>query len=170
MTIEELRKVFAAQREFENADRRERSDRSKVHLQDIDEETGEVIDLVDRAYAKECDINLIVDRFMRTGEMLPPAPEGLQYGDDTARPRYEESKKLVLESEAWFESLPAKLRRRFDNQLSVMMEFMENSDNYEEAKELGIIPSEKAVENPSSGVPPEPLLDINGGTDTKTVV
>lgn len=144
-------------------DGKKRSDDSAVHLQDWDPETGEQIILVDSSLAQDCDLNVLVERFLSQGLDLPMAPD-LQYGDDTARPRYEQAKKLILESEQWFDSLPAKVRSRFENNVGVLLDFLQDPENEEEAKRLGFsrnppqsAPSEEQVEQPkeaAENVPP----------------
>lgn len=132
-----------------------RSDESKIHCQDYDEETGEQIFLVSQERIKENDINYIMDRFLKDGITPPPPPEGVVYGDGTLMRTYEERKKFILEAEASFESLPAKIRKRFDNQPALFLEFMDDPENDEEAIRLGLkvdpnLKNEPSIEPPTS--------------------
>ena len=89
-------------------------------------------------FAKEVDINTIVERFGLTGQL----PQNLKVpvsGDytDTVND-YQTALNMVIAAEASFMELPAKVRARFNNDPQKLMEFVANKDNLEEARKLGI--------------------------------
>ena len=65
----------------------------------------------------ECDINTIVEQFGVTGE-LPSAPVSPQYGDFSGVSDYHSAINAVRAAEESFMALPAKLRARFDHDLT----------------------------------------------------
>lgn len=67
-------------------------------------------------FAKDCDINLIMARYKKTG-MLPPniRAKAAQYGDWSQIPTYAEMHNKVIAARELFESLPAQVRKSFHN-------------------------------------------------------
>lgn len=149
------------------SDCRERSDATAIICQDVDIETGEVVMLTKQEFRDECDINKILDRY--TPEALEErlaAANGV-YADFSSIMTYGEAKQLIVDSDNAFMSLPAKIRGRFDNDVTQFIDFMEDSSNDEEAIRLGL--KAKPVATQGFDVPPEPSLDVTGGTDTASV-
>lgn len=105
-----------------------------------------------QSFAKEVDINTIVERFGLTGQL----PENLKVpvsGDYTnAVSDYQSALNMVIEAEASFMELPAKVRARFHNNPQELMEFVADKENLDEARKLGI-----AVPAPVPAPPPEPM-------------
>lgn len=67
------------------------------------------------------------------------------FGDFTKQKDYQASLNTVILAEEAFSELPAKIRRRFDDKPSEFLKFMENPENFEEAKELNLITVTKTV-------------------------
>lgn len=101
-------------------------------------------------FKEEVDINNIIARFKRTGN-LPPGVEN-QYGDISSMD-FLEMQNAVVAMKVRFGSLPAKTRDKFMNSPEAMLRFIEDPDNHTEARKLGLLPPEpsKAPE------PPKPL-------------
>lgn len=106
-----------------------------------------------QAPANEVDINKIMDRYLRTGEM--PEPRPAHYGDATAVPSYEEAMNIVNQGREAFEALPAKIRERFGNDPGQYLAFVDDESNYEEAVKLGLVAEKPApvAEKPAEVVP-----------------
>lgn len=91
-----------------------------------------------------CDINVIMDRYlnqeiplvdpmrMRSGEP--------QFGDFSEIPNLQDAQNKLIEAQEMFMQLPAKIRRRFDNDPTAFIDFVQNPDNKSEMEELGILP------------------------------
>jgi len=113
--------------------------------------------LTQQHYKDECDINNILRQFNVTG-LLPETPLSPRYGDFTGISDYHTALNQVIAAEDEFMRLPVDLRARFENDPEQLIEFIENSDNKDEAIKLGLInkpeelpqvvevPQEKAAE------------------------
>ena len=113
--------------------------------------------LAQQHYKDECDINNILRQFNVTG-LLPENALSPRYGDFTGISDYQTALNQVIAAEDEFMRLPADLRARFGNDPAQLIEFMENSENKDEAIKLGLVnnteelpqvvevPQEKAVE------------------------
>lgn len=86
----------------------------------------------------ECDINVILERFGKTGQMPVSAISG-SYGDFSGVHDYHTALNTLIAAESEFEALPAKLRARFNNEPSNLIEFLNDSKNKDQAIELGLI-------------------------------
>lgn len=86
----------------------------------------------------ECDINVILERFGKTGQLPVNAISGT-YGDFSGVHDYHTALNAIIAAESEFAALPAQIRNRFDNEPSKLIEFMNNENNTAEAEKLGLI-------------------------------
>lgn len=116
--------------------------------------------------AEDADINVIVRRFGLTGQM--PEPRSLaQYGDFTGVTDYQTALNQVMEAQDSFMSLPADVRKRFDNDPAKLYEFVHDDSNLEEARTLGLLkplppPVEPQLVRVVSDPPPDPTKSASG--------
>lgn len=118
-----------------------RNGESDLDFRVLDPATGEfkfVPGRTKQADKEGCDINNILERFERTGE-LPSMNGNAMYGDFADVPEYLESLNIVRAAESQFMSLPAKLRDRFHNDPAKFLAFVGDNKNYDEAVELGLL-------------------------------
>jgi len=96
--------------------------------------------LTQQSAKDECDINVIIDRIKR-GADLPDLGEKVpRYGDFSVVPTdLRECLNAVRMADDLFMSLDAKIRRRFDNDPALMLDFLNDSLNRDEAVELGLV-------------------------------
>lgn len=99
--------------------------------------------LTKQSFRKECDINRIMAKYVKTGE-LPPGLGVGRYGDFSQASDYLEALQTIESSQKQFASLPSGVRTFFRNDPSVMLEFVSNPDNLEKAHELGLLSQEGA--------------------------
>lgn len=91
-------------------------------------------------FKEECDINEIIRRWTKTGQ-LPP-PRGIpQYGDFSNVTDYTAAMRSIESADEAFSELPAYMRSRFNNNAGELLDFLADSDNTAEAIELGLIPA-----------------------------
>jgi phage internal scaffolding protein len=95
----------------------------------------------------ECDINVILERFGKTGQVPVNAISGT-YGDFSGVHDYHTALNAIIASENEFAALPAQLRSRFDNQPAKLIEFLDNPQNKSEAETLGLIKSTSSYSEP----------------------
>ena len=86
------------------------------------------------AFKDECDINFIMKRYNRTGELPLMAKSDPRYGDFSDVPSYMESLERVRLAEEAFYALPAEVRRECDNSAAVFLEKVRNKDWAEKHK------------------------------------
>lgn len=106
--------------------------------------------LTKQSFAEETDINVIVNRFMKTG-YLPTAINMPTYGDFADAPDYHTALNLIQAAEEAFYDLPAELRARFENDPGQLMAFLEDPANQAEAVELGVAQAKPEVTEPVEG-------------------
>lgn len=103
--------------------------------------------LAQQSFKDETDINVIVDRFMKTG-VLPDPVRLPQYVDVTSGVfDYKAAMNMIRQADEAFMSMDAKVRSRFHNSPSEFLEFFADPANAEEAVRLGLV-----VAKPTSSV------------------
>ena len=86
----------------------------------------------------ECDINRIVDRWLRTGD-LGAIDKSVRYGDFTGVGDYHSLCNRGLQSRHDFFSLPEHIRVRFGGDPAKLLAFLEDPKNREEGEKLGLL-------------------------------
>lgn len=94
--------------------------------------------MAQQQFREECDINTIMERFGRTGEVIAPARLP-QYGDFDGISDYHSAVNAIVAAQQSFMDLPAKLRARFSNDPAEFVEFCMNDENRDEAIRLGLV-------------------------------
>lgn len=115
--------------------------------------------LTQQHFAEECDINTIVDRFMKTGVM----PEGIvqpQYGDYSEVMDFQSAQNAIRSASENFFAMPAAIRARFQNSPQVFLEFFGDPANQDEAIKLGLATRRPGVD--PSGSAPGPASKPDG--------
>ena len=120
--------------------------------------------LAQQHYKDECDINTILERFNVTG-MLPQNPISPKYGDFSGITDYHSALNAVMGAMEEFDNLPAKIRAKFDNEPALLIEFLQDENNRQEAVELGLV---RAVSEEMAQSTVTPLdVTVLGDTNTK---
>ncbi|WNK12933.1 MAG: internal scaffolding protein [Microvirus sp.] len=99
-------------------------------------------------YAEETDINFIMARFLKTG--LLNQIEAGTYEDVSQAEGYRESLHILKNADEQFATLPAAVRKKFENSPLNFLEFMHNPDNKNIAEELGLLMPQKASPTPTN--------------------
>lgn len=116
-------------------------------------------------FKDETDITTILRRYNTTGAWtgnpnLPPVKP--IFADVTDAKSYHEAQNIIAMASQMFDSQPAEVRSRFNNDPSAMLRFVEDKANWKEAAKLGMLDpekvkawevslAEKAKENPLAG-------------------
>lgn len=114
-----------------------------------------------QSFKAECDINTIVNRFLKTGIFDATNKHAPKYGDCTGL-EFQAGMETVLKAQKMFDELPALVRNRFQNDPGQFLDFVHDEKNVEEAIRLGLL-QRKAVEAtplptpPASDAPTPPL-------------
>lgn len=111
-----------------------------------------------QSFKQESDINFITSRYLKTG-ILPNLSQNPVYADITSVD-FLDMQNLIADVRSEFDELPAKIRRKFDNDPYQMLRWLDDPENRESAIKLGIVSVEppKAAPSapPASPAPPAP--------------
>ena len=94
--------------------------------------------LAQQQFRDEADINTILERFGRTGELIVPVNVP-QFGDYTEVTDYHSAMNMVLEAQSAFDALPARIRKEFDNDPGRFVDFVMDESNRDKAIEMGLV-------------------------------
>lgn len=90
-------------------------------------------------FKEECDINNIIKKFSDTGEFLHLTKKQGVYADFSNIGDFHQMHQTVLEAQYAFDTLPAEMRLRFQNNPGNLIDFLQNPNNYDEGVKLGLL-------------------------------
>jgi len=102
----------------------------------VDEE-GRPLYVTEQGHKKECDVNLIIQKYDRTGLINHVNSFEAMYGDVSSID-FRNALELNMKVGDHFNELPSDIRKRFDNDPLAFLAFLENPKNYAESVELGL--------------------------------
>lgn len=108
-----------------------------------------------QSFADECDINQIMAKYQKTGAIAHVNQHGANYGDCTGQDFFE-SMLLIKTAQDMFDGLPSSIRTRFANDPAQFLDFVQDANNEEEMRKLGLIPEKEATEEPSEAKKEDP--------------
>ncbi|WNK13415.1 MAG: internal scaffolding protein [Microvirus sp.] len=97
-------------------------------------------------FLAECDINQILAKFRETGIIDEIGPGA--YLDLSESVDYQQAMHTIMAADNAFGSLPAVVRKEFNNNPGNYMEFLHNPDNYQKAVELGLALPQAPIKEP----------------------
>ena len=101
-------------------------------------------------FKDECDVNLIIPKYDRTGLLTHVNEAVAQYGDYSEVNEYQESMNLVLQAQQSFGEIPANIRAMFNNDPGIFFEFATDPKNREKMVELGLAEAPQKTEKKST--------------------
>lgn len=105
-----------------------------IHIETIfDEDT-----ITQQQFADDCDINLIVKKFLKTG-ILPDSKVQPMYADVSEIKTFADYMNMIKIAEESFNSLPSEVRDRFANDPVNLVEFVEDPANVQECLRMGLM-------------------------------
>lgn len=112
-----------------------------------------------QSFKTECDINEIMKKFQKSGAITHYASHAPSYGDTTG-PQLAEAMNIVADAETMFEELPSAIRKKFANDPERFLEFVQDPNNLEEMRELGLANKAQAPNASEGGTnPPKTTTD-----------
>lgn len=111
----------------------------------------------------ECNIDTIIAKYHRT-KVLPERNNPGFYGDFTQVSDFQSAIEQVREANVGFQTLPAKIRRRFNNRPADLLNFLSDAANRAEALELGILVPEQQVKAAEAASEASPAESEEAGT------
>lgn len=100
--------------------------------------------LTQQQFKDECDINVILEKFNVTGEVPQNVRQPLS-ADFIETFDYQSAQNAILEAQAAFMEMPAKVRAEFDNDPGKFIAFFEKEENIERAISLGLAERKETV-------------------------
>jgi len=91
----------------------------------------------------ECDINLIMARYVKTGAIDHVNKHGINYGFATSMD-FAQSMQTVTSAQQMFDELPAKIRNKFSNDPGQFLDFVQDDANRDEMATMGLAQAQTA--------------------------
>lgn len=110
-------------------------------------------DMADQSFKEETDVNEIVRKYLKTGQVTHLSSKIGRYMDVSEIPDLQTALTTVQNANAAFAELPATMRKEFDNDPVQLLEFLKNPANKAKAIELGLI--DKPAAAPAEAAPPK---------------
>lgn len=109
--------------------------------------------IVEASHAEDCDINVLLARYEKTGQ-FPETPANIDqaFGDFSNIPDLQGVMEAAQQAEEAFMELPAKVRAKFDHDPAKLWDYLHNPENMEESYKLGLREKKKAEPITQSGV------------------
>lgn len=123
-------------------------------------------DMTDQSFKDDADVNFIVKKYLKTGQITHLSQRIGRYMDVSELPDLQTALTTVHNAQAAFMELPAELRKEFDNDPVKLVSFLQDPANKEKAIELGLV--EKPITPPGSesvplkGTDPKPSESAAG--------
>lgn len=112
--------------------------RSFVQRPGMVDDEGKILYRTEQNHKKECDINLIIKKYDKTGLISHISKFEGEFGD-LRGVDYKTALDQVTRAGSLFNQLPSNIRNRFSNNPEKLLSFMENPANRDEAIKLGLI-------------------------------
>lgn len=109
--------------------------------------------MTDQSQTNDCDINRILERASLTG-VLPGVDVERLYQDYSDVPDFHAAMEIVLHAQEQFDSLDAKVRKRFNNSPVEFLEFANDPGNAQELVNMGLATARPTPPPPSNVVNP----------------
>jgi len=126
----------------------------------------------DQSFKEDCDVNIIMDRFMKTGQISHLAKKQASYQDVSEIPNLLDAHISIKEAKEAFMALPARIRKKLHNDPLNLEEYLLNEENHEEAAHYGLLkldkPLQKKTKNKDSENSKKPSATPNDKTNDST--
>lgn len=108
---------------------------------------NEELSKTDQQWALECDINFIMKKFLNTGQVNHLNHKTGVYADFTEIKDLQYAHEVVKYADEAFMTLPAEVRKKFENNPTKLLEFLQDPKNYDEGVELGFFERKQKMQN-----------------------
>ncbi len=119
--------------------------------------------LTKQSEADACDINKIVKRFTKTGQLTHISESLGEYRDMSGIPDLHEAMTIVADANSLFQELPAEIRKACGHDASNFLPYIDKEENFDQCVEWGLLPP-----TPKGEKKPEEKID-DGQTEEESV-
>ena len=109
-----------------------------------------------QSFQDESNVNNIMAKYLQTGLLDHVNQHQGNYGDFINAPDYHTAMNRITAADQAFQTIPSDIRKRFANSATEFLEFVQNPDNEEEMRELGLLPPAAPEELSDDQEPPAP--------------
>lgn len=109
-------------------------------------------EMTHQEFKEDCDVNVILDKYMKLGQMPQWNSRTGIYGDFSSMPSYQEAMDTVIKAQDLFMDLPVAIRQRFANDPQQLMDFLSKEENKEEAIKIGLVNPKPVQVDPNQSV------------------
>lgn len=127
-----------------------------------------------QSFKNECDLNHMMATYQRTG-LIPQNKLPARYEDLSNATDYQTAKNLMIEADAAFQTIPASLRKKYDNNAAKFLAALESGEAQDDLREAGLlVPSgdpatpDSQQAQPPQAEPPSQSPEGTGHGATKT--
>jgi len=108
-----------------------------------------------QSFKDECDINVLMAKYLRTG-LMTHVNKMLPQFKDVEGIDFQAAQNLIADAYSMFEGIPSTVRARFDHDPGKLLDWVHNPANAEEAASLGFLDLSKCPEGwyTPRGTPP----------------
>jgi len=99
-----------------------------------------------QSFKDDCDINVIMSRFEKTGQLPPEHQREANYGFASAD-TFQDAMFITTTAQQMFDELPSAVRKRFGHDTAAFLEFATDDKNKDDLADMGLLSPEatKAV-------------------------
>jgi phage internal scaffolding protein len=101
--------------------------------------------LTEQSHKKQCDMNVILADYARTG-LIKHAKQHEGRYDDVTTQDFQEAMFIVKNAENMFNALPAAVRKQFEGRPEQFLDFVQNPDNKEQMASMGILKGNDGID------------------------
>ena len=95
--------------------------------------------------------NADIKNILKKG-IMPPDPNQMTFGDFSNGRDFQQTQDAIAQVKSEFDELPSEVRYRFRNDPGLMLDFLADPNNHEDAVEMGLRPKpEREVQEPTKG-------------------
>lgn len=100
--------------------------------------SGSDVSLAKQSFKDICDVNRIMDKWRKTGVIDFAIDHEAHYDDFLNVTDFHAAQNQIIEATSAFFELPAHIRKRFENDASKFVEFVQDENNLEEMYDLNL--------------------------------
>lgn len=109
-----------------------------------------------QSFKRECDMNHILAQYRKTGMIAHKQQFQGDYQDISGVPTYHDAMQRIITAQEAFESLPAEVRKEFNNDPATFIDFVSDSANIPRMEELGLVDKVESKPTPEEITPATP--------------
>lgn len=92
-----------------------------------------------QSFKDECDINNIMKKFNKTGQLPDMIKKDPQFGDFSQAAAFQEAQHTVIHAVEQFQALPSRVRERFHNDPERFLSWVHSEASEKEMRDMGLL-------------------------------